>query len=68
MSKPREKITLNGYDVWLDRSGYPSIWLYDSETAKYGLPVDVLHDGKVIGSAVLNDIEKKELLKYLKTS
>lgn len=61
----REKIILNGYETWLDRSGYPAIWLYPSETAKNGIPVDVLLDGKKIGSSDLNDIEKKELLDYL---
>lgn len=61
----REKIILNGYETWLDRSGYPAIWLYPSETAKNGIPVDVLLDGKRIGSPDLNDIEKKELLDYL---
>jgi hypothetical protein len=61
----RQKIILNGYEMWLDRTGYPAIWLYDSETAKKGIPVDVLSNGKGIGSADLNATEKKELLAYL---
>lgn len=27
----REKLILNGDEIWLDRSGYPSIWLYPSD-------------------------------------
>lgn len=61
----REKIILNGYETWLDRSGYPAIWLYLTEHTKNGIPVDVLYDGKKIGSSDLNEIEKKELLIYL---
>jgi hypothetical protein len=49
----------------LDRSGYPAIWLYPSETPQNGIPVDVLYDGKMIGSTDLSHIEKKELLDYL---
>ena len=64
----REKIMLGGYETWLDRTGYPAIWLYDSETAKNGIPVDVLYDGKKIGSPDLNDTEKKELLDYLNST
>ena len=63
----REKIILGGYETWLDRTGYPAIWLYPSLEAKNGIPVDVLYDGKLIGSTDLNDGEKKELLVYLKT-
>jgi hypothetical protein len=63
----KEKIFLNGYETWLDRSGYPVIWLYPSETSKNGIPVDVLYDGERIGSSDLSDIEKKELLDYLNT-
>lgn len=61
----REKIMLGGYEMWLDRTKYPALMLYDSQTAKNGLPVDVLYDGKAIGSADLNEGEKKELLTYL---
>lgn len=64
----REKIILNGDETWLDRSGYPAIWLYPSETSKNGIPVDVLYDGKMIGSTDLNDTEKKELLDYLNST
>lgn len=67
-NKIREKITLGGYDMWLDRSEYPAIWLYPSETAKNGIPVDVLYDGKKIGSIELNNTEKKELLDYLNST
>jgi hypothetical protein len=41
--------------------------IYDSETAKNGIPVDVLCDGRGIGSVDLNAEEKKELLNYLNT-
>ena len=64
----REKIMLGGYETWLDRTGYPAIWLYDSENSKNGIPVDVLYDGKLIGSTELNDNEKKELLNYLNST
>lgn len=64
----REKIILNGYEYWLDRTGYPAIWLYDSENCKHGIPVDVLYDGKLIGSTDLNNKEKKELLDYLNST
>jgi hypothetical protein len=57
-----------GAETWLDRSGYPVIWLYPTETAKNGIPVDVLLDGEMIGSSDLNVIEKGELLLYLKSN
>ena len=63
--KKREKILLDGYETWLDLSGYPSIWIYPTETSNNGIPVDVLYDGKMIGSLDLNEVEKKELLDYL---
>ncbi len=65
MKNNREKIVLGGVEVWLDRSGYPSIWLYFTETATNGIPVDVLYDGKMVASSALNDVEKVELLNYL---
>ena len=68
MKNNREKIMLNGYETWLDRSGYPTIWLYPSETAKNGISADVLYDGELISSVVLNDTEKKELLDYIKNT
>lgn len=68
INEGREKIILNGDEMWLDRSGYPVIWLYPSETSKNGIPVDVLYNGKLIGSPDLNEIEKKELLDYLNST
>lgn len=68
VTKKREKIILNGYEVWLDRTEYPLLWLYDSEKCKNGIPIDVLYDKKLIGSPDLNDIEKRELLNYLRTN
>jgi len=64
----REKITLDGYEYWLDRTGYPAIWLYDSEKSKHGTPVDVMGNGRWIGASDLNDKEKKELLIYLNSN
>lgn len=64
----REKIILNGNELWLDKSYYPKLWLYSSATDKYGVTVDVLYNGKLISSTDLNDIEKKELLDYLNNS
>lgn len=63
-----EKIILNGYELWLDKSYYPKLWLYSSATDNYGVTVDVLYNGKLISSTDLNDIEKKELLDYLNNS
>lgn len=61
----REKIFLNGYETWLDRSGYPSIWLYYSATAENGIAVDVLYGGRELCSSRLTDTEKRDLLGYL---
>lgn len=60
----REKIILGGYEMWLDRTKYPTLMLYDTETARHGIPVDVLCDTG-IGSPDLNDAEKVELMNYL---
>lgn len=63
----RQKIILNGYERWADFSKYPSLWIYPTETAKNGIPVDVLYDGETISSPVLEESEKLQLLEYLKT-
>jgi hypothetical protein len=67
LENKRVKVILGGVDYWLDKTGYPSIWLYPSETATNGIPVDVLYDGKLIGSSSLNNAEKRDLLDYLNT-
>lgn len=61
----RQKISLNGYDMWLDKE--KSI-IFDSENSKNGLHFDVLGEGDkiYIGSHVLSKEEKEELLKYIK--
>ncbi len=61
----REKIILDGNEMWLDKTNYPLLALYPTETATHGILADVLFDGKSIGSNVLNDIEKRNLLEYL---
>jgi hypothetical protein len=61
----RQKISLNGYDMWLDKE--KSV-IFDSENSKHGLHFDVLGEGDnvYIGSHILSDSEKEELLKYIK--
>jgi hypothetical protein len=75
----REKIFLNGYEIWLDKSHYSSrcVILCDSETSKHGVLVDImgmypyihvsgLHLTKVEKEQLNNHLRKDEqLIKYL---
>lgn len=60
----REKISLGGYDMWLDRDN--SV-IYDSENSKNGITFDVAGEGDniYIFSNELNKKEKSELVKIL---
>jgi len=65
----REKIFLNGYEMWIDRKDYPSLILYNSENSKNGLPVDIHGAGNYIwvSSSDLTTEEKNELIDYIKS-
>lgn len=64
MSK-REKVFLNGFEMWLDRE---RLMLYDKEESKHGTNFDVAGegDGIYIFSSHLTKDEKKQLTEYLK--
>jgi len=64
----REKIFLNGYEMWIDRKDYPSLMLYDSEKSKHGLPVDIHGTGNYIwvSSQHLTTVEKNQLIDQIK--
>ena len=61
----REKIFLNGYEMWLDRD---KLMLYDKESSEKGIPFDVAGegDGIYIFSNHLTADEKRQLTDYLK--
>ena len=65
----REKISLGGYEMWLDRSRYPLLLIYDSEKAKNGMLVDIMGSGNNIWavSTALTQEEKKQLVDFLKS-
>ncbi len=66
----REKIYINGYEMWIDRKDYPALIIYDSENSKHGLPVDILGTGNNIwvSSLDLTTVEKKQLIDYIKSN
>lgn len=61
----REKIFLNGYEMWLDRD---KSMIYDKESSEKGIPFDVSGegDGIYIFSNHLTPNEKRQLTDYLK--
>lgn len=61
----REKIFLNGYEMWLDRD---KLMIYDSEVSKNGIHFDVAGkgDGIYIHSQHLTKDEKRQISDYLK--
>lgn len=61
----REKIFLNGYEMWLDRDKQV---IYDKEYSQHGLHYDVAGDGDGISifSNHLTKDEKRQLMDYLK--
>jgi hypothetical protein len=64
----REKISLGGYDMWLDRSRGSALIIFDKESSKKGLCVDVMGTlpNIYISSSILSNDEKKQLVNYLK--
>jgi hypothetical protein len=61
----REKIFLNGFEMWLDRD---KLMLFDKEDSKNGMHFDVggEGDGIYIFSSHLTKDEKRQLVDYLK--
>lgn len=61
----REKIYLNGYEMWLDRD---KLMIYDKEESKHGIGFDVAgeNDGIYILSQHLTKDEKRQLLDYMR--
>ena len=66
----REKISLGGYDMWLDRSRGSALIIFDKENSKKGLCVDVMgsYPNIWILSSDLTKTEKQELISHLKNS
>jgi len=66
----REKIFLNGYEIWLDKSLYNSrcVILCDSETSEHGLFVDILGSYPYIyvSGLHLTKGEKEQLKNHLR--
>lgn len=67
----REKIFLNGYEIWLDKSLYSSrcLILCDSETSKHGVYVDIMgsYPNIYVSGLHLTKVEKEQLKNHLKT-
>lgn len=67
----RQKIVLSGYEMWLDKSEFPAIMIYDTKKAKHGVPIDVMSSecknitANLIRGRELTQSEKEELAKYL---
>ena len=66
----REKIYLNGYELWLDKSLYSSqcVIICDSEISKHGIYVDIMGTYPNIwaSSLHLTNVEKEQLINHLK--
>lgn len=67
----REKIFLNGYELWLDKSLYESsrvVMICDGENSKHGLLVDIMgtHPNIWASSLHLTNVEKQQLINQLK--
>jgi hypothetical protein len=66
----REKIFLNGYEIWLDKSHYSSrcVILCDSETSKHGLLVDIMgmYPYIHVSGLHLTEVEKEQLNNHLR--
>ena len=64
-SNKREKIFLNGFEMWLDRE---KSMLYDKKHSQHGVGFDVMgnDDGIYIHSQHLTKDEKRQLIDYLK--
>lgn len=61
----REKIFLNGYEMWLDRD---KLMLYDKEKSQHGIGFDVASndDGIYVFSQHLTKDEKRQITDYMK--
>ncbi len=61
----REKVLLNGFEMWLDRD---KLMIYDKENSENGIGFDVAGegDGIYILSQHLTKDEKRQLLDYIK--
>jgi hypothetical protein len=61
----REKIFLNGYEMWLDRD---KMMIFDKEDTKNGIHFDITGEGDGISifSQHLTKDEKRQLLDYIK--
>jgi hypothetical protein len=61
----REKIFLNGYEMWLDRD---KMMIFDKEDTKNGIHFDIAGEGDGISifSQHLTKDEKRQLLDYIK--
>lgn len=66
----REKIFLNGYEIWLDKSLYSSrcVILCDSETSKHGVYVDIMgmYPHIYVSGLHLTEVEKEQLNNHLR--
>jgi len=65
----REKITLGGYELWLDRSCGAALLLFEKENSKHGLPIDAMgmYPNFWISGSPLTKDEKEELVNHLKS-
>lgn len=63
--KKREKIFLNGYEMWLDRE---RLMLFDKESSNNGIHFDIAgeDEGIYIFSQHLTKDEKRQLTNYLR--
>ena len=66
----REKIFLNGYELWLDKSLYDSrcVIICDIETSQHGIYVDIMGTYPYIYASSLHliKVEKEQLINHLK--
>ena len=66
----REKIFLNGYELWLDKSLYSSrcVIICDSETSQHGIYVEIMGTYPYIHASSLHliKVEKEQLINHLK--
>jgi hypothetical protein len=63
----RKKMILGGYETWVERPTFSTVILYDTETSKFGLPIDVFGSDEhiCILDKNLTLEERKELKTFL---
>ena len=63
----RKKMILGGYETWVERPTFSTVILYDTETSKFGLPIDILGSGEniYIVDKNLTLEERRELKTFL---